>query len=250
MSEALNLAPRRVAWANIGSIRNAGFRSVRDLHSGFTSGTNRVDLGGFDRPDIPRRTFPQLTVKRAQPATMVADLLGEQDVVLGLPAKGKRSTLARVATWLGDRAGMDQGAVLAAMLRRERLGSTAIGHRVAIPHARLEGLSAPKVMLATLQHPVWFDAPDEGPVDLLLALLWPKSDSVGFLQALAYFCRLLRHPELRDRIRAAETSAEALAWLESFEERTSEPPSGNPFSISYTRFPCLPWEGRGMNGFF
>jgi PTS system nitrogen regulatory IIA component len=91
---------------------------------------------------------------------------------------------------------MDQGAVLAAMLRRERLGSTAIGHGVAIPHARLEGISAPTIMLATLQYPVWFDVPDEGPVDLLLAVLWPKSDSVRFLQSLAYFCRLLRHPEL------------------------------------------------------
>jgi PTS system nitrogen regulatory IIA component len=244
MSRALNQALQGNAWANIASIRNAGYRSVGDLRSGFVSGPDRISLDGFGGSGDPDGSFPRPVVKWAQSTTMVSDLLGEQDVALGLPAKGKRSALARAAAWLGDKAGMDQGTVLAAMLRRERLGSTAIGHGVAIPHARLERISAPKLMLATLQHPVWFGAPDEEPVDLLLAILWPKSESVGFLQALAYFCRLLRHPELRDRIRAAETPAEALAWIESFVERTAGPPSGNPFGISYTHFPCLPWEGR------
>lgn len=156
----------------------------------------------------------------------VTDLLEEQDILLGVHAKGKRSALARIAACLGERAGVGQGAVLAALLRRERLGSTAIGRGVAIPHARLDGVSAPAAMVATLQRPVWFDAPDSDPVDLLLAVLWPKSDSAGFLPALAQLCRLVRHPELRDRVRTSGTPAEALDWMASFDERVAEPPNG------------------------
>jgi PTS system nitrogen regulatory IIA component len=73
-------------------------------------------------------------------------------------------------------------------------------------------------MLATLQRPIRFDAPDNNPVDLLLAIVWPKSESTGFLPALAHLCRLLRHPEFRDRIRASDTPTEVLGWMEYFEE--------------------------------
>lgn len=159
---------------------------------------------------------------RSPPVTKAAELLGEQDIVLGMPARGKRSALARIATSLGQRVGMDQGPVLAAMLRRERLGSTGIGHGVAIPHARLDEISTPALMVATLRHPVWFASPDGDPVDMLLAVLWPRSDSVVFLPALAGFCRLFRHSELRDRIRASKMPAEVLAWMEFFEERAAE----------------------------
>ena len=81
----------------------------------------------------------------------ICDFLREQDILLGMPAKGKHSALARVAAWLGGRVGRGQGAVLDALLHRERLGSTAVGHGVAIPHARMDGISAPVAMLATLQ---------------------------------------------------------------------------------------------------
>ncbi|MDW6023062.1 PTS sugar transporter subunit IIA [Mesorhizobium sp. BAC0120] len=144
----------------------------------------------------------------------ITELLREQDIVLQMPAKGRRSALAKAAGWLGERVGRGQDEVLAAMLERERLGSTGIGHGVAIPHGRLDGIDAPAAMLATLERPVWFGSPDLAPVDLLLALLWPKSDVAGFLPALSYFCRLLRQPELRERLRAAETPEEAYAWLQ------------------------------------
>lgn len=143
----------------------------------------------------------------------IDELLREQDIVLGMAVKGKRSALARIAAWLGAGVGVGEAAVLEALLHRERLGSTGIGHGVAIPHARVDRIAAPAAMLATLEKPVWFDSPDGNPVDLVLTLLWPKSDIGGFLPALANSCRLLRSADLRERLRAAETAADALAWL-------------------------------------
>lgn len=205
------------AWAETASTRNS--RSLCNLRSDFGFGSEGVAFYSPGAPDDLGEPAPRPSGRWARRRVEVTELLGEQDVVLRLPAKGKRSALARIGARLGEKVEMSQGAVPAAMLRRERLGSTAIGHGVAIPHARLEEIPEPKAMLATLQRPVWFDAPDEEPVDLLLAVLWPKADSAGFLQALAHFCRLLRHGELRDRIRAAETPAEALAWVGAFQER-------------------------------
>jgi PTS system nitrogen regulatory IIA component len=149
----------------------------------------------------------------------IGDILREQDVVIGMPAKGKRSALTRIAAQLGNNAGKGVGEVLTALQRRERLGSTGIGHGVAVPHARIEGIAAPVAMMATLQEPVWFGSPDNDPVDLLLAFLWPSSDVAGFLPTLARFCRLLRQPELRARLRASDSPAEARAWIEFFDEK-------------------------------
>jgi PTS system nitrogen regulatory IIA component len=149
----------------------------------------------------------------------IGGILREQDVVIGMPAKGKRSALTRIAAQLGNNAGKGAGEVLTALQRRERLGSTGIGHGVAIPHARIEGIAAPVAMMATLQEPVWFGSPDNDPVDLLLAFLWPSSDVAGFLPTLARFCRLLRQPELRARLRASDSPAEARAWIEFFDEK-------------------------------
>lgn len=148
---------------------------------------------------------------------VIGEILREQDIVLGMAAKGKRSALARISAWLGRRVGLDEEEVLAGLLRREGLGSTGIGHGVAIPHAQLSRIAAPAAVVATLAKPVWFEAPDGEPVDLLLALLWPKSDGAGFLPALAHFCRLLRSAELRECLRASSAPAEAFAWLRSFD---------------------------------
>jgi len=183
--------------------------------------SKRLDPRGMRGPVTQAGFLPLVADRPEGLRTKVVGLLGEKDVALSLPARGKQSALARVAARLAHRAGLDHGPVLAALLRREHLGSTAIGNGVALPHARLDEISGPVAMLVTLQHPVAFDAPDGEPVDLLLAVLWPRSDRQRFLPALSQFCRLLRHPELRERIRASESPAEVLAWMDAFEEESA-----------------------------
>jgi PTS system nitrogen regulatory IIA component len=182
---------------------------------------------------LPRRAVlppyrQPATAEDVAQATGVGRMLREQDIMLGVAAKGKRSALTKIADRLGQRADMRGGAILAALLRRERLGSTGIGHGVAVPHARLDGIAEPAAMLTALGGPVWFGAPDDEPVDLLLTLLWPKDDVAGFLPTLASFCRLLRRPGLRARLREAATPAEAHAWLELQDGPLAKPPEVGP----------------------
>jgi PTS system nitrogen regulatory IIA component len=171
----------------------------------------------------PHRKLP--AAKDVRGAAGTGMMLREEDIVLGMAAKGKRSALAKISDRLGQRADRRGSTVLSALLRRERLGSTGIGHGVAVPHARLDGIAEPVAMLAVLENPVRFGAPDDQPVDILLTFLWPKDDVAGFLPTLASICRLLRQPDLRARLRAADAAVEARAWMERYEAgEAGQPP--------------------------
>jgi PTS system nitrogen regulatory IIA component len=189
----------------------------------FPHGEIRKSTRASQLISLPRRA---VLPPHRQPATGVGRMLREQDIMLGMAARGKRSALAKIADRLGQRVDRRGGAILAALLRRERLGSTGIGHGVAVPHARLDGIAEPAAMLTALEGPVWFGAPDDEPVDLLLTLLWPKGDVASFLPTLASFCRQLRQPDLRARLRASATPAEARVWLGLHErDFVEEPPA-------------------------
>lgn len=151
----------------------------------------------------------------------LSELLGQDDFLLGVPSREKRSALEAVASRLGRRTGRPQGEIVNALLRRERLGSTATGGGLAMPHAAFAGISVPAAVIATMKHPVAFDAPDDGDVDLLLGLLWP-SDVGGFLLTLSQSSRLLRRPGYRECLRQAVSPAKAWAGIEALERESGQ----------------------------
>lgn len=102
--------------------------------------------------------------------------------------------------------------VVSAVMERERLGSTGVGHGVAIPHARLEGLEEVRAVFARLETPLDYEAIDDRPVDLVVLLLAPANAGGDHLRALAQISRLLRKEEMRVRLRSAP-SAESLYML-------------------------------------
>lgn len=82
--------------------------------------------------------------------------------------------------------------MLARIQDRERLGSTGFGRGVAIPHARVPGLSRPVAAFLRLSDPVAFEAADDMPVDLVFGLLSPENAGAAHLHALAAISRLMR----------------------------------------------------------
>ena len=157
----------------------------------------------------------------------LSELLGEDDFLLGVPSREKRSALEAFASRFGRKTGRPQGEILTALLRRERLGSTATGHGLAMPHAAFAGISVPAAVIATKKHPVAFDAPDDGDVDLLLGLLWP-SDVGGFLLTLSQYSRLLRRPRYRECLRQAVSPAKAWAGIEAPEREPAQSQAMRP----------------------
>ena len=107
---------------------------------------------------------------------------------------------------LGDIAhsayGLDATQTVDALQERESLGPTGVGHGVALPHARLHGLSSVIGVFLRLERALEFDAVDRQPVDLIFALFAPKDSGVDHLKALALVSRTMRNPEICAKLRA------------------------------------------------
>jgi len=93
--------------------------------------------------------------------------------------------------------------IVSAVMERERLGSTGVGSGVAIPHARLEGLTEVRAVFARLEAPLEYESIDDRPVDLVVLLLAPIDAGGDHLKALAQVSRLLRKDDMRTRLRNA-----------------------------------------------
>lgn len=105
--------------------------------------------------------------------------------------------------------GLGRALVSDSLFARERLGSTGLGHGVAIPHGRIKGLKAPMAAVLQLAAPIGFDAPDGQPVNLLIFLLVPEAATQKHLEILSEIAGLLSDSGLREQLKTA-ASAEAL----------------------------------------
>ncbi len=121
------------------------------------------------------------------------------------------SSKKRLMHELGDLAdgvhGLDAGSVVDALLERESLGPTGVGHGVALPHARMDGIEEVCGAFVLLEKPVDFDAVDRQPVDLVFALFAPREAGVEHLKALALISRTLRDKNVCAKVRANPDAA-------------------------------------------
>jgi PTS system nitrogen regulatory IIA component len=137
----------------------------------------------------------------------IGELLDRNAIALRVGAANKRKALAVIAEIAARNFGLDASDVLDALTEREQAGSTGVGHGVAAPHARLEGLTRLRGVFVRLDRAVDFDSVDDQPVDLIFALFAPKEAAgVEHLRALARVSRILRQADLRQQLRQARTA--------------------------------------------
>lgn len=142
----------------------------------------------------------------------ISDLLDRAAIGARVNAANKRQALSIVSEIAGRALDLKPTEILTKMLQRERLGSTGVGHGVAVPHCRLRGLERVRGVFLRLDTPVDFGAVDEQPVDLIFALLAPPNDASEQLRSLARVSRILRQADLRQQLRQAR-SADAIRAL-------------------------------------
>ena len=142
----------------------------------------------------------------------LGELLDQGAITLKVHASSKRQALTIVADVAARSVDATAADVAAKLMARERLGSTGVGHGVAVPHARLKGLERLHAVFVQLDQPVEFGSVDEQPVDLIFALLAPADHPAEHLRALAKVSRALRQADLREQLRQAR-SADAVRAL-------------------------------------
>ncbi len=134
----------------------------------------------------------------------LGNLISRDGILPLLKAKSKKQVLQDLSLQAGELTGLDQRDVFDTLLQRERLGSTGVGHGIAIPHGKISGLKQIIGLFARLDAPIDFDAIDDLPVDLVFVLLAPESAGADHLKALARISRLLREPAAIEKLRTSK----------------------------------------------
>lgn len=142
----------------------------------------------------------------------MGDLLTFEAVISPARAASKRNLLAELAQRASKLVDRNEREIFDAVMQREKLGSTGVGQGIAIPHARLAGLTKIAGVFARLDRAIDFEADDGKPVDLVFLLLVPEHAGADHLQALSRVARFLRDASNANRLRATR-DAEALFAL-------------------------------------
>lgn len=147
---------------------------------------------------------------------LLSELLTPQRIIPDLKATSKKQVLTELASFAAGDLGIEDRAIADVLIERERLGSTGVGHGVAIPHGKLPQINGLYVAFARLTKPVAFDSADGQPVDLVFLLLTSENAGSDHLTALAKVSRLMRDERFCTILRGMD-SAEAIysAFLES-----------------------------------
>ena len=149
---------------------------------------------------------------RSPTMNRLASILPATQVLVHVDATSKKRAFEEAGLLFENLHGLSRALITDSLFARERLGSTGLGHGVAIPHGRIKGLKAPMAALLQLSSPIGFDAPDEQPVGLLIFLLVPEAATQKHLEILSEIAELLSDAPMREHLKTAN-DAQALHGL-------------------------------------
>ncbi|MEW5766044.1 MAG: PTS sugar transporter subunit IIA [bacterium] len=149
------------------------------------------------------------------------DILDKKSIKLNLSAKDKEGVLAELIDLLVEAKKIsDRESALSAIMKREELMSTGIGHGVAIPHAKADAVKELISAFGCSKEGIDFQSLDGEPAYIFFLLLSPADEASGFhIKALARISRLLKHNYFRELLRKAETSEEVLSLIKKEEAK-------------------------------
>jgi nitrogen PTS system EIIA component len=138
----------------------------------------------------------------------ISEILAADRVVSGVTFTSKKKALEELSKLLGRGAPSVASAdILISLASREKLGSTGLGHGVAIPHGRMAGVQNSVGAFMRLKHPLEYDAHDGNPVDLIFGLLVPQNATEAHLKHLAAIAELFSDEAMCKQLRAAADDA-------------------------------------------
>ncbi len=143
-----------------------------------------------------------------QTMNRLSNILTASHVVTQVEVTSKKRAFEEAGLLFENLHGLSRALVTDSLFSRERLGSTGLGHGVAIPHGRIKGLKAPLAAVFQLAQPIGFDAPDEKPVLLLIFLLVPEAATQKHLEILSEIAELLSDAGLREKLMATTEAAQ------------------------------------------
>lgn len=127
-------------------------------------------------------------------------ILPPENILLDLQVTSKKRAFEQAALLFENHHGVARTIVFQSLMARERLGSTALGHSVAVPHGRIKDLKEPCAAFLRLAEPVRFDASDGRTASLLFFLLVPETATQLHLDLLSEIARLMSDANIRQSL--------------------------------------------------
>lgn len=147
----------------------------------------------------------------------LTEILSAERVVSGTAVTSKKKALEELSNLLGaGAANLGNHEVFNSLTSREKLGSTGLGHGVAIPHGRVAGVDRSVGAFMRLKHPVDYDSHDGNPVDLIFGLLVPQTATEAHLKHLAAVAEMFSDDAFCAKLRAAQDNASLYALLSGY----------------------------------
>jgi PTS system nitrogen regulatory IIA component len=147
----------------------------------------------------------------------LAAILPADNVLVNVDATSKKRVFEHAGLLFENQHAIARATVTDNLFARERLGSTGLGHGVAVPHGRVKGLKNPLAAVIRVQNPIPFDAPDDEAVSLLIFLLVPEAATQRHLEILSEIAELLSDRELREKLKTDSDAASVHRLIQGWE---------------------------------
>jgi PTS system nitrogen regulatory IIA component len=143
----------------------------------------------------------------------ISELMTVDAVEANLRVTSKKQALQELSKRASEITGENERVIFDVLMERERLGTTGVGHGIAIPHGKLSTLNRLYGLFARLETPIDFQSVDDEPVDLVFVLLAPETAGADHLKALARVSRLLRDKNTCEKLRGTDTNEALYLYL-------------------------------------
>lgn len=153
---------------------------------------------------------------------MLADVLREENIITDLRSRDKEEVLGEMVDDISPMVGhIERERILKALLDREKLGTTGIGHGVAIPHGKIKGLPELKVFFGRSRKGVNYSSMDNLPVHLVFLILAPENSAAAHLKVLASISHLLKSQDFRIKLMDAVDRSDIYRIITEAEKKSS-----------------------------
>lgn len=145
------------------------------------------------------------------------NFFSEESIIIDCQSKSKKNVLELISEIASSISATDKDIVFEKLYEREKLGTTAFGNGIAIPHARIDDLLEAKIIILKLETAIDFNSSDGEKVDLIVSLLAPNNKNELHIQILSKIAEMLDDKVFREKIRNCSNKSEIKSIINSYQ---------------------------------
>ena len=146
----------------------------------------------------------------------IKNFLTEESIIMDCDSKSQKNTLEVLSNKMAELTSTNKDEIFQKLYEREKLGTTAFGNGIAIPHARIEGIQNAKIIILKLTEAIDFNSIDGNKVDIIMSLFVPNDNNKMHVELLSNIASLLDNQVLREKIRTANTASDVMMIINSY----------------------------------